>query len=298
MLTTLVCPDPNYELAMLQNNGLKGLLSFELAAENGEWKMAYDITGQQSLDCWMETEKMDADVFSSLLFAIAELYERMAPYLISEEKICLQPDHIFIRNGTVEFSFCFLPELQSVPADPVRELLEYLIAKIDHHDDRLVQVVYQAYEKSGEPSYRLLDLIGENVPKGLEARLKEPKEAKRPVDEERYDPLEEDDVVKEQPQEKKSMLSGLFAKPKKKEKKAEPAWFVVDEEEEQDGSVRQETQLYEETTTFLNPEEECCKGILRYTGTGEETDLTICFCSISSTSCWMKCRAGARSKQR
>ena len=247
MLTTLTCPDPNYELEMLQNNRLKELLPFDLVAENGAWKMAYDITGQQSLDSWMETEKMDADVFSALLFAIGKLYDRIAPYLISEEKICLQPDHIFIRNGTVEFSFCFLPELQSTSTDPVRELLEYLIAKIDHHDDRLVQAVYQAYEKTGEPAYGVLDLIGQNAAKGWDVCLKEPGEPKRSTDEEPTDPLKEEDFVSEPSQEKKSLLSGLFTKPKKKERKAEQAWFIVDEEEEADGPVRQETPLYEET---------------------------------------------------
>ena len=277
MLTTLTYPDLNYELAMLQNNSVKGLLPFDLAVENGECKTVYDITGQQSLDSWMETEHMDAEVFSTLLFAIAGLYNRIAPFLISEEKICLHPDHIFVKNGTMEFSFCFLPESQSVQTDPVRELLEYLIAKIDHQDDRLVQAVYQAYEKSGEPSYRVLDLIGQNALKGWEVTLKEPKEEKsqnRPVTEESPDPSE-DKYVEEAPQEKRSVLSGLFTKVKKKERKEEQAWFVVEDEEEPDCPVKQETSFYEETTTFLNPDEECCKGILRYTGTGEEKDLTI-----------------------
>ena len=275
MLTTLTYPEANYELAMLQNNELKGLLPFDLAAENGEWKMAYDITGQQSLDCWMETERMDAGIFSALLLAIAGIYERIAPYLISEEKICLQPDHIFVRNGTGEFSFCFLPESQSVQTDPVRELLEYLIAKIDHHDDRLVQVVYQAYEKTGEPSYRVLDLIGQDPAKEPAAVLQDRKESMRPVIEETMELPDEEDHASEHPQEKKSVLSGLFAKPKKKERKAEQAWFVMEDEEEPEGTMNRETVSYEETTTFLNPDEECCKGILRYTGTGEETDLTI-----------------------
>ena len=283
MLTTLLCPEMKYELARLQNNSVKGLLPFDLAVENGECKTVYDITGQQSLDSWMETERMDAEVFSALLLAIADLYERIAPYLISEEKICLHPDHIFIRNGTQEFSFCFLPETKTVQTDPVRELLEYLMTKIDHQDDRLVQVVYQAYEKSGEPAYRVLDLIGQNVVKGWEAVLKEPKKQKeqkepkiqrRMVVEESPDTYE-DEYPEEPSHEKKSVLSGLFTNVKKKEKKEKQAWFVVEDEEETDAPLNQETSFYEETTTFLNPDEELCKGILRYTGTGEEKDLTI-----------------------
>ena len=116
----------------------------------------------------------------------------------------------------------------------------------------------------------MLDLIGQNAAKGWDVCLKEPGESKRSTDEEPIDPLKEEDFVSEPSQEKKSLLSGLFTKPKKKERKAEQAWFIVDEEEEADGPVRQETPLYEETTTFLNPDEECCKGILRYAGTGEE----------------------------
>lgn len=277
MLTTLACPDMNYEVAMLQNNHVKGLLAFDLAVENGVCKTVYDITGQQSLDSWMETERMDEEVFSSLLFAIGALYDRIAPYLISEEKICLLPDYIFVRNGTLDFSFCFLPESQSVQTDPVRELLEYLIAKIDHQDDRLVQTVYQAYERSGEPSYRVMDLVGQNARKGWEVALKEPKESKtkdRPSLEEDADVIEES-CAGEALQEKRSVLAGLFSKSRKKERKEEQAWFVVEDEEEPDGAAPQETSFYEETTTFLNPDEECCKGILRYNGTGEEKDLTI-----------------------
>ncbi len=277
MLTTLVCPDMNYEFAMLQNNSVKGLLPFDLAVENGVCKTVYDITGQQSLDSWMETERMDEEAFSSLLLAIAALYERIAPYLISEEKICLHPDHVFIRNGTQEFSFCFLPEAQSVQTDPVRELLEYLIAKIDHQDEKLVQAVYQAYERSGEPSYRVLDLMDRNARKGWEVTWKEPTASRiqnRPAPEVETDTPAEDPAG-ETPPEKRSVLSGLFTRSKKKGKKEEQAWFVVEDEEEPDASAPREPSFYEETTTFLNPDEECCKGILRYTGTGEEKDLTI-----------------------
>lgn len=273
MITTLERPELNYELSVLQSNRIEGLLGFEIIAENGSWKIMHDITGQQSLDAWMETEHMDAAFFSELLRSVERLSRSFEPYLLNEDKLCLRPDHIFVRNGSRELSFCFLPEVEKEITDALRELLEYLIARIDHHDEVLVKLAYGAYEKAGESAYRIADLL-EEIPEPAEAAEPEPagEMTECPEMTEAYEELSR---RAEQP-EKNSFFTELFSfsKNSKKKEALKPTLPSCHEYSGISEDIEDE-EPFEEATTFLNPDEDYCKGILKYTGSGKEADLVI-----------------------
>lgn len=255
-----------YELSMLRHNSIHGLLPFTVLAENGEWKAFHDITGQQSLDAWLETGHMDEAFFTELLRALDQVCRAFGPYLLDENKLCLAPDHVFIENGSRRFSFCFLPEEPRPVTESLRELLEYLLARIDHHDERLVEVAYAAYQKAAEGDCRIGELLSDNVPEREEAEILYTAEEDEDTE---PDEMWEFPRQAERGAEKKPLWSGLFDFSKKKEPMNGDLPLSPEETEE----IPQEP--YEEKTTFLNPDEDYCKGLFRYTGNGEEQDFTI-----------------------
>ncbi len=267
MITTLDAPELGYEIEMLKNNEIRGLLPFEIIAENGEWKTLHDITGQQSLDAWMDAERMDRDFFEKLICSIDELCTEFEPYLLDEDKLCLTPDHIFVKNGTKELSFSYIPEVGEPLSDSFRELLEFLISRIDHHDEELVRAAYDAYERSNESGYSIHELTKKPEIKGEIAS----KEEEEPVE-----------ILFEEPEENEEERAPEKPKKRKRlrffERMRRPVlegYAEEEEEEEEEPLPVQREEIYEEATTYLNPNEDYCKGILRYTGSGDEQDIRI-----------------------
>lgn len=263
MITTLERADLNYEVPVLKNNRVEGLLPFEVIAENGRWKVLHDITGQQSLDAWLETETMDSAFFRGMIHSLDRICKAFEPLLLDEDKLCLCPDHIFVKNGSHDLSFSYLPETEQAVTDSFRELLEYLIARLDHHDEELVRLAYSAYEKTAD-TFRIGELLEQEEPEESREAVPEKAEILYEAPEEEEEESWEAPPVPMMP-EKKPLLSGLFDFGKKKES-AKPILQSCPEEVEEP---------FEEATTYLNPDEDYCKGILRYVGSGEETDIKI-----------------------
>lgn len=271
MITTLDAPELGYEIDMLKNNEIHGLLPFEIIAENGEWKTLHDITGQQSLDAWMDTQQMDTGFFRELIRSVDGICREFEPYLLDEDKLCLSPDHIFVKNGTRELSFSYIPETGKAVTDSFRELLEYLLTRIDHHDEILVKEAYAAYEKTGETGYSIHGLMREP-----------PLEEKRDIiQEDQAEPMEvlfegEDDdheeiYIPKPPKKERSLKKRLSFL----ERMRRPVLMDYEEEEEPEPLPEPKEEIFEEATTYLNPNMDYCKGILKYVGSGEEGDIRI-----------------------
>lgn len=274
MITTLDSPELGYEIDMLKNNEIRGLLPFEIIAENGEWKTLHDITGQKSLDAWMDTEKLDTEFFRSLIRSVEAVCHEFEPYLLDEDKLCLSPDHIFVKNGTRDLSFSYIPETGRAVTDSFRELLEYLLERIDHRDEDLVKEAYAVYEKAGECGYSLDSLLETPIAKTTEKNPEEKVFEETEILFERGDEKEEEQVPTEQRSGKRRWKGFSFLERMKK-----PVLYDYEEEEREEEipehpSVPGE-EIFEEATTFLNPNEDYCKGVLKYVGSGEEKDIRI-----------------------
>lgn len=271
MITTLDSPELGYEIDMLKNNEIHGLLPFEIIAENGEWKTLHDITGQQSLDAWMDTQQMDIDFFRGLIRSVDGVCREFEPYLLDEDKLCLSPDHIFVKNGTKDLSFSYIPETGRAVTDSFRELLEYLLTRIDHHDDVLVREAYAAYEKTGETGYSIHGLLDEPL---IEEKHEVPLNNQPDLVEVLFEASEEENeelLLPDPPQKEKHSRKRLSFL----QRIRRPVLTDYEEEEEPDGVPEPKEEIYEEATTYLNPNEDYCKGILRYVGSDEEEDIRI-----------------------
>lgn len=176
----------NYEEAMLLQNRIPGLLPCGSYREDGNVVYRYDITGKQTLEVKTESGQIEELLLIQLLTGLCGVMEQMDCYLLDTEKLLLFPECIFWDNETERVWFCYNPQTEQSMSDMFRKLLEYLLPKIDHTDEKAVELAYTIYEETLRDGYSLegirkrLIQRSEDVEKEKEAETEKPDKTERP----------------------------------------------------------------------------------------------------------------------
>ena len=277
--------EDRFELRMLANNRIEGLLPFRENREGAELSLWYDISSRQSLDCYLEMNPLDKDFLRRLIRALLHLGEALSPYLLDQNHLLLDPETVYVKNDGKEFCFCYFPSEEGDIRESFRELMEFLLQKVDHRNEALRTAVYGIYQTITSQEYRLTDLLSgleeqkdfipepelpepEEAPKQRAIRYPEENPKQRAV---RYPEENPKQRVIRYPEDtpkkaKKKLFLPVLEKKKKEEKEPEmePVFFE-----------REEGERVEEATTFISLKEEGARGELRYLGHGTERNLLI-----------------------
>ena len=134
----------NYQVEMLSNNHIKGLLKSEVIRINGETHLQSDITSLVPVKKVFERRKFNRKDFLCLIRQITELMAVMERYLLDSNRIVFDSTYIFADPQTLELRHVYLPTRdrpQSI--DALREFLLNIIINeirfIDEHSDNFLQ---------------------------------------------------------------------------------------------------------------------------------------------------------------
>lgn len=162
-----------YHYKMVLNNNISGLLKMESIIINNSPSFFYDITRKHSLSSYLSGNKISYDFLKTLLFGIYKLNEILNSYLIEWEYLLLIPELIYINPETKEPEFCYCPFNETYSSDSgstfvynFRELMHFLLSKIDYKDNSCVVLSYSAQKLSMEDFFSF-DLLFELINKEI-----------------------------------------------------------------------------------------------------------------------------------
>lgn len=142
-----------FEVKMLTQNEPARFLKIGIRREREETYLEYNITGLTALaSCDGE---FVLECLFGLLSAIANLSEICGEYLLSADKIDLNPECIFIRRETGQFYFCYDPEKETTARETLLSLAEFLMKTATPVEEEDVLLVYGLYRKMREPNVTL-----------------------------------------------------------------------------------------------------------------------------------------------
>lgn len=157
----MVISAPEYtdmdEKLMLRRK-LPGLLPVEKAYVNGGGQYWYNISGKQSLDCYCRVQEIGMEFIERMIVSICNEMELLEWNLIQTRCLMLDPDLVFITNGNREFIFTVYPEPEGCVEGSFRELMEYLLTKVDHKNAQAVHASYGIYEKTLEEGFSITEI--------------------------------------------------------------------------------------------------------------------------------------------
>lgn len=181
----------SYQIRMLLTNTIPGLLDCKIGKMDDKTLFYYEVTSRQSLQSVFEQRSIGAEALRKLFEQLLDLLEELGQYLLAPDGLVLQPELVFADANLENFSFCYLPGKQGHTGcfqKQIRELMEYLLPKLDHQEQDAVVLGYGLYREisaeifSVEMIQALLYQTGKEKKETTEQEGKErPREENPPV---------------------------------------------------------------------------------------------------------------------
>ncbi|GLB32107.1 hypothetical protein LAD12857_40300 [Lacrimispora amygdalina] len=152
-----------YEINMLKENQINGLLKFHLKQIDSRSYFYYEITSKQPLNRILEFHSLNKEELKGLIAGIAQVLNRLPVYLLKEDQILLQPEFIYLEPDHFLVSLCLVPGRDRKFSEEMTELLRYLLGKVNHQDKECVVMAYALYQESLKDNYSidtLTELVG------------------------------------------------------------------------------------------------------------------------------------------
>ncbi len=149
----------NFELLMLLNNKIPGLLEVQIIIGDGKIEYWYDITGMTALDTMLDLYPLDEARIRKLTEDLYDMNMKLDEYLLDGGNICYLPEMLYMDRTAGKYKFCYLPGSKAAGNMGLQTLTEYMLTKIDHTDRNAVKIGYALYDKSTQECCCVRELL-------------------------------------------------------------------------------------------------------------------------------------------
>ena len=145
-----------FEKEILTRSSILGIVPVNTIFADAATVCWYDITGMQAFDHALEMEMMDSQMLTQFLVSLCGTLERLESFLLDPGHLWFSRESIFKNNRDGSFWFCYCPEGKENITEGFQKLMEYLLTKIDHKDQRAVKMAYHIYDQVIKEGYSLI----------------------------------------------------------------------------------------------------------------------------------------------
>ena len=139
----------SYQVEMISNNQIKGLLKAEFTKINGKLCLQYDVTSLVPIKKLFERRKINRDDFIFLISQVVELIDNLERYLLDSGGIIFDSKFVFADPQDLKLAFTYIPVIE-MPCDleDIKGFLLNLIVNdisfVDEPSDNYVRKLIEA----------------------------------------------------------------------------------------------------------------------------------------------------------
>lgn len=148
-----------YELKMFEYNDIKGFLPLSVSRINNTVTYEYRIMQYESFAKKYGSEAISSAGVRNLFSKITSLVHRAAEYLLNADSILLNPEYIYMDGD--ELLFCYYPSCNQTFHKSLRELMEYILERLDHSGQENIMTAYSLYQKILKNNFTMDGLMEE-----------------------------------------------------------------------------------------------------------------------------------------
>ena len=149
------------ENKMFEYNHIKGFLPFTVSRINNNAAYQYQIMEYENLTKAFYNRTFNAMDIKMIFTAIITAGQRAEEYLLNTDAILLNPEYIFLNKD--ELLFCYYPGEKQSFNHGIRELMEYILERLDHKNQDNVMMAYGLYQKVLKNNFTMEMLMEEFV---------------------------------------------------------------------------------------------------------------------------------------
>ena len=153
--------EEDYQMRMMRENKIEGLLQVSGQGINGKSQYSYEISGKVSMKSIYEKMVIEKDELASFLRQFLNLLSQIENYLLNVNCILLEPEYIFYEEG--KYFFCYLPIEEEQFCYRFHCLTEYFVGKINHKEQQAILLAYELHKATMEENYSLEKIIGQAI---------------------------------------------------------------------------------------------------------------------------------------
>ena len=136
----------SYEIDMLYNNFVEGIIQPEFRSIDGEMLLYNKINGLMNLKEYMLANMLTAAQVVMIMKSVCNVVVEAEEYMLNPDELLIKSDYIFCSIGVEQVRFVYAPGSTDNVKKQIRHLIEEIIKKIDHRNSRLVDFMYKVYE--------------------------------------------------------------------------------------------------------------------------------------------------------
>lgn len=143
----------SYEVDMLYNNFVDGIIQPEFRALDGELLLYNKINGMKVLAECVKTCLISVGQAASLIEAVCSVAMEADEYMLDPDNLLISMDYIYYDPDSQSYRFIYMPGNEKDVRGQIKRLVEELIKKIVHRDASLVDFMYGAYDRVVSPAF-------------------------------------------------------------------------------------------------------------------------------------------------
>lgn len=165
-------------IKMFQHNKIPYFLDMNIQQQNLCLQFHYDIISKRSIEQILDYKTLDYCLLQQILDAFDQACMQTERYMLQENDILLNPEFVFLDSQSEQVLFCYLPGYQSDICQQFQRFMEYLLQRLDHKDEKAVQLAYGVYQKVTDEQaalHTVLSGIGRGIIK-LDTNFQKPQD--------------------------------------------------------------------------------------------------------------------------
>ena len=147
-----------FEMKMLQELDCKGVLRAVVRHRDEGAELLYEISCKNTLDTVLKDKKTGIDEVKNLFIQLNGAAAELENYLLKADHLLLNPMYIYCDDDG-RIYFCYLPAKGNSLQNSLKELVEFLLKRIDHKDAEAVKTVYGMHQICQNEYFGLGDLM-------------------------------------------------------------------------------------------------------------------------------------------
>lgn len=147
-----------YELKVLENNEIKGLLKTHISSSEQEIELNFNINHTQNLRRFIERKIWKKEDLNTFLGNFCKSLKSFEEFILDVDKILLNIEYIFIEPESLKVYLCYLPISKRDINKSISEILFIMIDKIKTEDNRVLNTLHTCYKMSKLSEFCLEDI--------------------------------------------------------------------------------------------------------------------------------------------
>lgn len=147
----------DYQLIMLKENDIPGILSTDIRYVDNQSHYYYDISGKTSFKTLHEKINLTLEDMKQLVHDLLQAVQLLKKYMLDGQCLLLDPEYIYCEDQT--YYFCYYPPCKRELRQEFHRLTEFFVREVNYRDEEGVHFAYTLHKATMEENYSIEEIM-------------------------------------------------------------------------------------------------------------------------------------------